>query len=245
MFLLGAATTARADDVAPAAAGKPAQQLTIPKGKLVIDAFIDINLSTGAAFDPVSISPDIWYGLSDDITLGLVHSTAGQFGFVSGPGSSLCFGDNCPGVYDNFGIDGRFRLKGPWTLDAALLVDGLATDAIVAGKLGASARWVSNKLILEVQPSLLIAFSGRDFLSDALLAPITLGYALSPKLQLGVQTGVILPFKNTSDALSIPVSLLTRFKLNPKLSAGLAFSFLSLDEGADARSLTLGVSYAL
>jgi hypothetical protein len=243
LLMLGAASTARAED-----ATTPTQQLTLPKGKLVIDAFVDINLSTGSAFDPVSISPDIWYGVNDDITVGLVHSVAGQFGFISGPGNSLCLGDACGGVYDNLGVSGRFRLKAPWVIDAGVVVDGLSTDAIVGAKIGASARWTlgkSRKIILELQPSVVFVFVGRDFFSDALLVPVTLGYAVSPKLQVGLQTGLIIPFENTGDNLGLPLSLMGRFRINPKASLGLAFTFGQLDDGVDARSLTLGVSYAL
>jgi hypothetical protein len=236
LLMLGAAT-ARAEETA--------QQLTVPRGKVVVDAFVDMNLSSGRALDPVSISPDIWYGVTDDVTLGLVHSTPGQFGFVSEPfNNSLCLGGSCPGLYDNVALGGRFRLAPPFAVDATLLFAGLS-DFTLLGRLGVAARWVFGKVIVETQPSLVIVGAGRDNLSDSLQLPVTGAYAISPSIQLGVQTGLLLPFENAGDDLVIPISLLGRYRVDPRLSLGLAFTLLNLNsQGIDARSLTLGASYA-
>ncbi|MEO8550334.1 MAG: hypothetical protein ABI678_10180, partial [Kofleriaceae bacterium] len=37
---------------------------TLPKGKLALDAFVEMNLSKDAAFKPVSLAPDLWYGVT-------------------------------------------------------------------------------------------------------------------------------------------------------------------------------------
>jgi hypothetical protein len=65
-------------------------QLTMPKGKLLVDAFVELNLSKDNAFKPVSISPDVWYGVTNDLTLGLVHSSIGATGVIGGVGDALC-----------------------------------------------------------------------------------------------------------------------------------------------------------
>jgi len=56
-----------------------------------------------------------------------------------------------------------------------------------------------------------------------------------------------LPFTKTSDTWAIPLSIAARYAVSPKFGLGLAFSFPDLIGGngtADARSLTLGGSYA-
>src|SRR5262245_59025670 len=86
--------------------------VTLPKGRVLLDAYLEINLSLAATFDPVSLSPDVWYGATDDITVGLVHSAVGSSGFIGDTGQSLCLvGDLCGDVYHNVGIDGRYKLK--------------------------------------------------------------------------------------------------------------------------------------
>src|SRR3954470_25033757 len=101
-------STARAepDETEPRAAAATADgadQLTLPKGRVLLDAFVEINLSTDQAFKPVSLSPDIWYGATDDVTVGLVHSGVGRSGFIGGIADSLCLtgSDNgCSDVYN-------------------------------------------------------------------------------------------------------------------------------------------------
>src|SRR5215510_14579538 len=129
---LGATLLARRGDAQPETEpdAKPAamatagaegtDQLTLPKDRLVLDAFIEANLSSDAVFKPFSISPDLWYGATDDITVGLVHSAVGRSGIigaggaVAGAGNALCLAgtDNgCPDVYPGFGLDARYKLK--------------------------------------------------------------------------------------------------------------------------------------
>jgi hypothetical protein len=269
-LVVGAASAAFADDTmtppaaAPAAPSATTQQLTIPKGGFVVDAFLVMNLSSGEALKPVSVSPDIWYGVTDDLTIGLVHSSVGSIGFVGEPGTSVCVtgtSNGCGGVYDNVGADVRYRLKSPWSIDGGLFVYNIADSAQLALKLGVSGRWKFGKLALEVQPSLLFYLTNRSSggvdpttmivtspATETLLVPVTATYAVAPKIELGVQTGVTLPFSDTSDSYSVPLSLLGRYQVNAKLSLGLAFSLfelISANSGVDARSLSLGGSYAL
>src|ERR1043166_1331962 len=106
-------TEANPSEAAPAGADG-ADQLTLPKGRLLLDAYIAASLNSGAVFKPFSISPDLWYGATDDITVGLVHSGLGTTGFIGGAGQSLCLsgtGGGCSDVYRNVGLDARYKLK--------------------------------------------------------------------------------------------------------------------------------------
>src|SRR3954471_16592953 len=102
------------DAAAASAGGEGGEQLTLPKGRLVVNAYLGIGLSDGATFKPISLSPDIWYGVTDEITAGLVHSAVGTTGFIGGGGQSLCLtrtGSLCPDLYRNVGAEGRYKLK--------------------------------------------------------------------------------------------------------------------------------------
>ena len=78
------------DAAAASAGGEGGEQLTLQKGRLVLNAYVGIGLSDGAAFKPISLSPDVWYGVTDDITAGLVHSGVGTTGLLGDVGQSLC-----------------------------------------------------------------------------------------------------------------------------------------------------------
>ncbi|HEY1817879.1 MAG TPA: hypothetical protein VGG74_36305 [Kofleriaceae bacterium] len=270
--LLGA-SAARADVTASVggdANPQPTQtqapnSLILPKGKLLLDAFLEMNLSSGEAFKPVSLSPDLWYGLTDDLTLGLVHSTTGATGFIGNAGDSLCLtgGSNgCPHFYPDVGVDARYRLMRPLALDVGLYVP--YTDPFeLAVKLGVSGRWTWNRLSLEAQPSLFIGLANRQPTTknamgaevadgptntEQLNIPITVAYLLAPRVDVALQPGLVLPFTDTGDTWRIPLAIAVRFAATPRFGIGLAFAFLDLigggDDGADQRSLTLGGTYA-
>jgi hypothetical protein len=231
---------------------------TLPKGKLALNVNLGVNLSSDAVGKPVSLSPDLWYGVSDDLTIGLVHSGEGLNGFLgTSTGGSLCLAgekNGCADVYHNVAVDVRYRLKSPLTLDAALYVNSF-DPFTVGAKLGVDARWVWSKLSLEVRPSVTIGFNERDTAPgnhEALYVPATIAYAVAPKVGVGLQSGLaIYDLEHAGDTWAIPLSIAARFAATPKLGVGLAFSFMQLAAadaigggGADLRTLTLGGTYA-
>jgi hypothetical protein len=257
---------AKPPDAEATAGAEGNDSLTLPKGRVVIDAYLAINLSTDAAFKPVSISPDIWYGATDDITVGLVHSGVGQSGFIGNPVRSLCLtgADNfCPDVYINGGIDGRYKLKsgGPlvYAADAGLYVNHFSDPFQLGVKLGVIGRWHQDKIAIEAAPNLQFGLFGRsvtgggvtiDIASDFLYLPATVLYALNPMITLAAQTGLALPFQNTGDTYFVPLSIAGFYRVNESLNVSLTFSLPRLigggsGNGIDGRVLTLGGSYAL
>jgi hypothetical protein len=265
LALLSASGVAYADaDTNPQPTDSQApNSLVMPKGKVLLDAFLEMNLSSGAVFKPVSLSPDIWYGVTDDLTLGLVHSTTGGSGFIGGIDNSLCFGSACEHFYPDVGLDARYRLARPLALDVGLYA--LDTSPFqLAIKLGIDGRWTWNKLSLEVQPSLYIGVTNRSQPTQTMggvttpvpgthpntedvYLPITVAYLVAPRVDIALQPGLVLPFTATGSTWRVPIALAARFAATPKLGIGLAFAFLDLIGGtstADTRSLTLGGTYA-
>lgn len=260
--VLGATlSTARADtEVASSATGAASAdgtyQLILPKGRVVLDAFVAMNLSSGAVFKPFSISPDVWYGATDEITVGLLHSAVGFTGFIGGVGTSLCLAgteNGCPSVYQNVGVGVRYGLKPmdkiAWALDGGLLA--LDTDPFaLAVKLGVTARWQSDKLVVEAAPNLLIGATERsDLNAETLNLPVTGLYTVAPKIAVAVQLGLVLPFEAIGDFYAVPLSIGAHYDLNESATLNLAFSLPKLvaggaPSGFDSRSLTLGGTYA-
>jgi hypothetical protein len=246
---------ALADETAPAPATAPTEQLTAPKGKLVINAFFELNLSKDAVGKPISISPDVWYGITDDLTLGLVHSSVGATGLLGGVGDALCLRgkmDGCAdGVYSGVGLDVRYRLKAPLSLDAGLYATDFDPFSL-ALKIGASGRWKFGKLALEVQPSIFFGLTERDTNKELLVIPVTAAFEVATSFELALQVGLATPFDGAGDNFKIPVSLGARYQVNGHLGVGLVFSLPAVaggdmveSTGFDARTITLGGTYAL
>jgi hypothetical protein len=258
-FLLfgGGALALADDDAAPASpphGDQQPDQLALPEGALVIDAFLEANLSKSQSFKPVSLSPDIWYGATDELTLGLVHSSVGATGFLGGVGDSLCLSgksNGCAHFYQDVGLDARYRLVAPFVIDAGLFVRNF-DPFWLAAKVGVGGRWLFDKVTLEVNPSLFFGFTHRDpFNKDSFNLPITVSYEVMDKLDLSLQSGAQLQLENTSDNYRVPASLAARYQFTPRLGAGLAFTLPYLigpsaaPHGFDVRTLMLGGSYAL
>jgi hypothetical protein len=241
---------------APAADNPPDigdDQFTLPKGKLFIDGEIGINLSKDLAFKPISISPDIYYGVTDDLTLGLIHSGTGSTGLLGVVGTSLCLGGEdrgCDGVYRNVGLDARYRLKGPLAVDGGIYV-GDFDPFFLQIKLGLLARHRWGKLSLEANPNIFFGLTHRDEGNKERLAiPVTAGYQVIPKLTLNLQAGLLTPFSHAGDFWRLQLAVGARYRVNDHLDLGLAFTLPDLvggddTTGADIRTLTLGVAYAL
>jgi hypothetical protein len=256
---------------APASAqdeGSPEVQMTLPAGRVLIEAFFEANMSKELVFKPFSIAPDIWYGVNDDLTIGLVHSSHGAVGSFGGVGAGLCLAGEekgCAMVYDNVGLDGRYHV---WRQPGmALAVDG----GLYAGpfdpftlsvKLGAVGRWQSGGLSAELAPSVFIGMTQREpedgagveFVSgnkEIIHIPLSLFYAVMPKLGLGAQAFARVPTDHAGDTYNLGASLGAQYHANEQLRIDAAFTLPvlaggdALETGADFRTLTLGVGYAL
>jgi hypothetical protein len=266
----GALADARADNpTPPPAAGEGADQLVLPKGRGVIDAFLEINLDSGAAGKPISLSPDIWYGATDDITVGLIHSAVGETGLMGEVGDSLCLtgtSNGCAHVYDNVGADVRYNLKKgtlAYAFDGGLFFDSF-DPTLLRLKLGLTGRWHSGQVALEFQPALFFGLSNRTVdemmggtmvtvtvNGDDLTLPATLMYSVTPQIAVALQLGLFLPFESTGDEYFLSLSFGAHYQLNDKLNLHLAFSLPRVaagdfvaPKGGDARTLTLGGGYA-
>ena len=240
-------------------------QLVLPKGGIDVNAQVEINLSQDRAGKPISISPDLWYGATDDLTIGLVHSTTGATGLLGGVADSLCLGDTdrgCDHLYRDVGVDARVRVAAPLSFDGGLYIRDFDPFQL-AIKLGLGGRWHLGKAAIEVQPNVFIGLTKRDGVaatattpaiqgnSDVLTLPVTASYEVVEHLELAAQLGFVIPFEHAGDFYRIPLSIAGRYQVNEHLGLGLAFTLLGVvggdatQHGVDGRVLTIGGTYAL
>ena len=205
----------------------------------------------------------MWYGATDELTVGLVHSSLGTTGFIGGVGQALCLsGDanGCDGVYPGAGVEVRYKLKPrefAWAVSGGLYAQDF--DPLqLAIKLGAVGRWEQGKLAVELAPSLFVGFTHRDVdlannvlrsNGETLLVPVTGFYTVAPKIAVALQLGLVLPFEHTGDNYAVPVSISGHYQIDNSASVNLALALPRLVagsplDGVDARSITLGGTYA-
>ncbi len=262
------AARADAHSEAGASSAKESQRMTLPKDKIFIQAYLDFSLSSDAVAKPISVAPDVWYGLMDDLSLGLVHSSSGSIGFFGGAGSGLCFtgSDNgCPSFYSNAALLARYHLFDGVAQPVVLAADGGLVfrdfdPFTLSLKLGAVGKVGAGPVDVLFGANLLLGITERDGVvigdtevggnKEVISLPVSALYPVLPELAVGVQTGLVLPLQNLADTFFIPFAVAGRYVVTPQIAVEGAFSFPSLlgsdaAAGFDGRVLSVGVGYIL
>jgi hypothetical protein len=211
------------------------------EGKFAINAAFKVGLSDGATGDPISIEPDIWYGINQKLTAGLVTSGQAITGFWGGAGNGVCVGDACADkVFDNVGAEALYALKSDPSLVFALDVGfhAVAIDGtVLAAKVGGKGIWRSGNISVGFSPNIFIGVTKRDVNKENFNLPVDLSFMMSPKLSLGVQTGVSDTFEGAGDNYNVPVALGAYLMISEKLSASAAFSLDRVVSGGDGNGI--------
>ena len=254
----GAAATTPGDIAPEPAPAPPRPRLTLPKGKLGIALNIEANLSKDLAFKPVSLAPDISYGVTPKLTVMLVHSRFATTGFRGAAGSGVCItgkDNGCPKAYNNVGFEALFAL-----LEDNLKVAANAGVHVVDLdqtwidiKLGAKIRHDVGKLFITFLPSVYVGVNKRDEGNKgSLWAPVALWYKVIPKLALFVSSGIKGPISKFEDGFTIAVGGGGQYMVNKKAHVGASLIFPKVTgadavpaKGADARYVQLWVGYTL
>jgi hypothetical protein len=260
----GSASLSTAD----AAPGSGELRMTLPQGALLIQAFLQVNMSADLVAKPVSLAPDIWYGVNDDLTIGLIHSGQAGSGVWGGVGQGLCLTgeeNGCAKLYNSVGLDVRYHIYSSGGMTAAI-DGGLFARTIdpfaLALKLGLTGRWQGGALGLEFGPNVGIGLTERGGETaegvevevvgnkEVFVLPVNLLYGLSDSFGILAQVAATLPFDALGDTYTIGASAGVKYMVSQQLGVDLAFSLPFIaggadGAGADLRTLTLGVSYAL
>ncbi len=232
---------------------------TLPEGRISIAAWLQVSLADGSSGDPLSIAPDIWYGINPKLSAGVVTSIQGQSGFWSGlAGTGICVsGDNCSKRFDNVGAEALYALKADSSL--AFAADAgfhaLSIDlSFFSAKLGIKGVSRSGKLAIGFAPSLLVAVTNRGDDGgnlDRINLPVDVNYMMSSSLHVGLQSGITDTLEHLGDNYSIPIALGATYLITPKMSLAGALSLDSVLDANDAtgatdlRSLSLSLGYMM
>lgn len=254
------------------AGAKASGRMTLPGGKFYLNAVVETNLAKGAEGKPISIAPDLWYGAGDKLTLGLVHSSRGASGFLTGFVNGLCFrggsgGGACAAglgkLYTTAGAEARIAIsEGDFALalPIGLYASAFKPDAVLSAKIGLIGRWQAGSIALELQPTLFAGVTQRKIdmagmkvsnNEDRFGLPLTLFFKLSPAFALAAQTGITMVVEHAKDTYQVPAALGLAWWVSPKLSVDVAFGLAavvdanSMTKAFDGRNLTLGVGYGM
>ncbi len=168
--------------------------LTLAEDMLEIVAPANVNVSTGRVADPVYLSPSVYYGVSDGLTVGVRHLLG------------LCVTDKggCPKVYNDVGLDTLWRLRHLAGADLAL---GVALDAApiadpftLAGEVRLVARWAGGPFAFAIAPTLNFGLTQRD--SDRVRKRVAVAFPLAT-----YPFGWVQDTPGNKEFVSVPASL--------------------------------------
>ena len=241
--VLAPASLALAQPAAPPPA-KPG--VTLPAGALEVSANLEINMSAEAVGKPSSLAPDVAYGVSDALTVALVHSTYGITGFRARTGRGLCLtgeDNGCPAVYNNVGAEAWYQLGGGSLALAAVAgihALNLKGDDWWSAKLGLKLRYpVTPALAIVSQPSVFVAITSREVgdvrvNDESLWIPVQAVYKVTPAVSVGVGSGFKSGRLSDLDVTwEVPLGVMATYKVDPALSFGASWVFGALLGGAE------------
>jgi hypothetical protein len=234
------------------------RSVTVPAGVIWIAVPLAINLSTDQVGKPVALPLQVFYGITNDIQVGVTHQTG------------LCFtgtDNGCPKFYNDISFDFLYRfLRGDFDLaaHAALPISAFSPEFLLGVQLGASGRatLANGKLALLFDPSITIAITKRSvddgeggtirINHDFLHIPVSLAFQATPKLAVGLETSISGPLDAFGDTLRGELGIFGLYNINKNVDAFLQFAFTNLygkhpggESAADGRILIIGANIFL
>lgn len=207
--------------------------LTLPKNMVQIRAEAMIDLSNRSAFDALSLSPDIHYGVTDDFQLGIEHSkTMGVYSTTTT--RPLCIGECAKDkVYDQVAIDGKYSVvRGDFDLAIHGQIGATSLDpfglAVRGGVLG---RYrFSDVFALEFNPGIILGVTNRRDLRtykgvssgnrEAMHLPVRAVIQATEQLSFFGDLYMVAPFNDFDDIYRFGMNLGGGYAINRQIDVG-------------------------
>ena len=268
------ATAAAEDALSLGAFGFAVDRATLYTGDLVITVPVVINLGqkprgvggVGGVARPINVPIDSYFGITDDVTVGISHSrgtingvgaypllrglclTSGCDFRAAGKGSNLGETETEQRAYDNLAADALYRLvAGGAEVAAHGGVDfNSIFDLALAVRVGSLIKIsLGGDMVLATDPRVSVYLSRRVENRDQLSAPLALRFLTGAGAHWGLQAGVEGSLLHFADDFLGWLGAFGAIPVNEKIEA---FAMLTLPDlfapagGINARLLVLGAN---
>ncbi|MCX5747656.1 MAG: hypothetical protein NT062_34765 [Proteobacteria bacterium] len=259
----------------PMAKPKPPVSMVLKEGGIMASLNLEMAMNATPAataanpdplsplFKPTSIAPDVSYGVTKDLTVGIITSNAALNGFRGAAGAGLCLtgktdakatpptNGGCRNVGRDIGVEGLYSLmRGSLAVAADLAILDLhylelASANEIDLKVGFKVKYtaMAGKFYAMAMPSVFIALTDRTTTApakpnaDQFWFPVSAWFKVIPALALGVASGIKGPFgagHAFGDNYTIPVGVLAQYMVNKQVSVGTSFVFGKIVSGLPA-----------
>ncbi len=220
------ANEGRSDDIV-------SRPIVLPVGAVAADLTVEINLAHNFWGEPLSLAPDVWWGATDRLTLGLVHSNASLERFA--PGASFCVRTDdvlyCDAPYRGSGLDARYlAVRGDIAIAprARVLVRDIEPFK-PAITLGALAKWTRGRYAIIVDPYVQLGLANQEQGNRAqLFMPVELALQPTCRWQLALSTGWNTVVASIDDGWHVPLAFGVRARATAHLDIGATLGFPTL-----------------
>jgi len=241
----------------------PPPGVTLAQSAVLVAMTLEMSLAADTAGVPASLAPDISAGVTNDLTISLVHSGSAMTGFRGGAGAGFCFTGDGPGKcktsYAGGGIEGLYSLTRGTFSSAAN--GGLLLTSVDPSrydfKLGFKTKLTLGTTSIVFNPSVWLALNDRNDPmaphESQLLLPVGLVQKLTPKFSVGVGSGVRGPLNALGTRYAIPAGVLVQFALDSHVTFGSSFVFgrivggselMNPEPGPESRALQMWLNVA-
>lgn len=241
----------------PPVARPRASTLVLKPGEAVLTVTSEASVGSGTLLEPISIAPDFSYGLTERVTVSLVHSGFATTGFRGSAGGGICLSGEshgCVHPYNNVGAEALVELvRGDVALAAVGGVHAISIDPLFLDlKAGVQTSVRSGAITATLSPSVLIGVTERAQNEGTLFVPASIGVQATRSWFAAVGGGVATPLADAGGAWTARIGLIARYRIQrglfvagsiflPKLAGGSAVD----NTGVDARVANLWFTYTL
>jgi hypothetical protein len=221
----------------------PPASMTLRQGVFAAQLVGEMSMSAGGVAKPSSFAPDLSFGVTDRVTLALIHSSSMMTGFRGSAGAGLCFSGPeraCPTPYTAGGIEmlvGITRGTAAMALDVGLLWTTVDPRFHMDLKLGLKLKMSEGSVYAVFSPNVWLALDDRyDRVvphEHQLWLPVGLWVKPVSRLALGLGTGVKGPLKEFATRMSIPIGAGVQYSFDRHFSIGASFVFGKILGGSD------------
>lgn len=210
-----------------------ARPIVLAHGELEAHLVADINLAPGQLGHSPSLAPDVWVGISPELTVGLFHSNPSVDRFA--PGATFCVVHQdtigCDSTYHGSGIDVRYSaLRGPLAIAPRARVTLREIDPFKpALVLGALLRWTRGRFAITGDPYLQLGLANTDLGNrHELYLPVTFAVQPLRRWEVALRTGWNSVLAIWRDGWHIPVAFATCVAATRQLDVGAMLGFSTL-----------------
>jgi len=219
------ATTARADVTD--------RRLVLDGNQVELAATLEVSIATDPFAEPTSLAPDLWWGATPQLTIGLTHSRASVDQIAAGASFCLRTADpGCDRTYRGSNLDVRYLVYEDGTVGIAPRARLLLRDVDPmkpALALGATARWRHGRYSIAADPFVQLGLYNRDQGNRTQLwLPVYLELAFACHWLVAVHTGWNAEVAGITDAWHLPLGFAARVSATRFLDIGLEAGFSTL-----------------